>query len=114
MKHSRQGRSVKGDEDGRCENQLIGRAGARFGGDEEGKKLGEMSKGKRGDWGGLEEGEGQEQNEEKSGVSPVARREREEKKSDSDSDSDSELEERKLPEKNNDDREPRLGYECVV
>ena len=109
MKHSRQGRSVKGDEDGRCENQLIGRAGARFGGDEEGKKLGEMSKGKRGNWGGLEE-EGQEQNEEKSGVSPVARREREEKKSESES----ELEERKLPEKNNDDCEPRLGNERVV
>lgn len=87
---------------------MIGRAGARFDGDEEGKKLGEMSKGKRGDWGGLEEGEGQEQNEEKSGVSPVARREREEKKSES------ELEERKLPEKNNDDCEPRLGNECVV
>lgn len=113
MKHPRQGRSVKGDEDGRCENQLIGRAGARFGGDEEGKKLGEMSKGKRGDWGGLEE-EGQEQNEEKSGVSPVARREREEKKSESESESESELEERKLPEKNNDDCEPRVGYECVV
>ena len=107
MKHPRQGRSVKGDEDGRCENHLIGRAGARFDGDEEGKKLGEMSKGKRGDWGGLEE-EGQEQNEEKSGVSPVARREREEKKSES------ELEERELPEKNNDDCEPRLGNERVV
>ena len=56
------------------------------------------------------EEEGQEQNEEKSGVSPVARREREEKKSESES----ELEERKLPEKNNDDCEPRLGNERVV